>query len=106
MLVVDSSYSNRPFLYQQGQHENLVTVARARSNRVFYQSPLVGSEPLGRGHPTWYGERFDLKDETTWHQPDETLQTPMTTYRGRELTVTVKAWNQMLMRYLIVAEYC
>ncbi len=98
VLVVDSSYSNRPFLYQQGQHENLVTVARVRSNRVFYQSPLVGSEPLGRGHPTWYGERFDLKDETTWHQPDETIQTPMTTYRGRELTVTVKAWNQMLMR--------
>lgn len=39
VLVVDSGYSARPFLSEQGQQENLVTVARVRSNRVFYQSP-------------------------------------------------------------------
>ena len=98
VLVVDSGYSARPFLCEQEQHKNLVTVARVRSNRVFYQSPPVCAKTLRRGHPTWYGERFDLKDETTWHQPDDRLQTTITTYRGRELTVTVKAWNQMLMR--------
>ncbi len=98
VLVTDSSYSARPFLCQQGQHENLVTVARVRSNRVFYQSPKLCEWPRRRGHPTWYGERFDLKDQTTWHPPDETRRTTLTTYRGKVLSVTVKAWTQMLMR--------
>ena len=98
LLVVDSGYSVRPFLCQQVAHENLVTVARVRSNRVFYQLPTTCEWPKRRGHPTWYGERFDLKDETTWHSPDETLRTTLTTHRGKVLTVTVKAWTQMLMR--------
>ncbi len=98
VLVVDSSYSVRPFLCQQVAHENLVTVARVRSNRVFYQLPNACEWPRRRGHPTWYGERFDLKDETTWHPPDETSQTTLITHRGKVLTVTVKAWHQMLSR--------
>ncbi len=98
VLVVDSGYSVRPFLCQQVAHENLVTVARVRSNRVFYQLPTTCECPKRRGHPTWYGERFDLKDETTWHPPDQTLRTTLTTARGKVVTVTVKAWTQMLMR--------
>ena len=98
VLVVDSGYSARPFVKQQVAHENLVTIGRVRSNRVFYQSPNACSWPRRRGHPTWYGERFDLKDETTWHPPDETSQTTLITHRGKVLTVTVKAWHQMLSR--------
>ena len=98
VLVVDSGYSVRPFLCQQVTHENLVTVARVRSNRVFYQLPKACEWPRRRGHPTWYGERFDLKDQTTWHRPDETTLTTLTTHRGKVLTVTVKGWHQMLMR--------
>ena len=98
VLVVDSGYSVRPFLCQQVAHENLVTVARVRSNRVFYQLPSTCEWPRPRGHPTWYGERFDLKDETTWHPPDETSQTTLITHRGKILTVTIKAWHQMLSR--------
>ena len=98
MLVVDSGYSVRPFLCQQVAHENLVTVARVRSNRVFYQLPTTCEWPRRRGHPTWYGERFDLKDETTWSEPDETFQTTLTTHRGKVLSVMVQAWHQILMR--------
>ena len=98
VLVVDSGYSVRPFLCQQVQHENLVTVARVRSNRVFYQLPPTCSWPRRRGHPTWYGSRFDLKDETTWWEPDETFQTTLTTHRGKVLSVMVRAWKSMLMR--------
>ena len=36
-----------------------------------------------RGHPRWYGDRFDLKNEATWHQADEIIQTSFTTKRGR-----------------------
>lgn len=98
MLAVDNGYSPCPFLGQQVQHKNLVTVVRVRSNRVFYQSPSTSELPQHRGHPKWYGERFDLKDETTFHHPDETWQTLITTCQGRLLSVTVKAWCQMLMR--------
>ena len=89
--VVDSGYSARPFLCEQAQHENLVTVVRVRSNRVFYQSPQVGESHKRRGHPQWYGERFDLKDETSWHSPDETTLTTLTTHRGKVLTAKITA---------------
>ncbi len=98
VLAVDSAYGVCPFLFKQAQHENLVTLARVRSNRVFYQSPPLCEEPAGRGHPLWYGERFDLKDESTWHQPDETIEFDTTTARGRLIHVSISAWRQMLMR--------
>lgn len=98
VLAVDSGYSARPFLCEQAQHQNLVTVVRVRSNRVFYQSPQVGESQKRRGHPQWYGERFDLKDETSWHPPDETTLTTLTTHRGQLLTATITAWHQMLSR--------
>ncbi len=98
VLVVDSGYSARPFLCEQAQHENLVTVVRVRSNRVFYQSPQVGESHKRRGHPQWYGSRFDLKDETSWHPPDETTLTTLTTHRGKVLTAKITAWHQMLSR--------
>ena len=97
VLVVDSDYSTKKFLSEQSQHPNLVVVTRVRSNRVFYQSPEISSQP-SKGHPKWYGEKFDLKDEATWHQPDECAQTTLTTKRGRLLNVTIQSWSQMLMR--------
>jgi len=45
-----------------------------------------------------YGERFDLADAETWHEPDETTQTQQTTRKGRLLNITILAWHQMLMR--------
>lgn len=97
VLVVDSDYSAKSFLSEQSQHPNLVVVTRVRSNRIFYQSP----EPLAKlskGHPRWYGEKFDLKDETTWHQADEKVQTQFTTKKSRLLDVRIQSWSNMLMR--------
>ena len=56
------------------------------------------TEQKTSGHPRWYGEKFDLKDENTWHEPDEIFPTLFTTKKGRQLTVTISAWKQMLMR--------
>ena len=97
VVVVDSDYSAKTFLSEQSQHPNLVVVTRVRSNRVFYQSPEISSQP-SKGHPKWYGNKFDLKDETTWHQPTEVVQTDLTTKRGRLLKVTIQSWSDMLMR--------
>ena len=97
VVVVDSDYSAKTFLSEQSQHSNLVVVTRVRSNRVFYQSP----EPKmssSKGHPRWYGAKFDLKDEATWQEPTEVAQTNFTTKKGRLLQVRIQSWSEMLMR--------
>ena len=97
VVVVDSDYSAKTFLTEQSQHSNLLVVTRVRSNRVFYQSPDPQITPSS-GHPRWYGDKFDLKDETTWHEPMEVVQTKFTTKKGRLLNVKIQSWSDMLMR--------
>jgi DDE superfamily endonuclease len=96
--VVDSAYGNKQFLSPLQEHTNLVTVARSRSNRVFYQSPVISETPVGRGHPTWYGARFDTKEPDTWHEPTAVSQLSYKTRSGRIINVTITAWANMLMR--------
>ncbi|MEG4808402.1 transposase [Microcoleus sp. F8-D3] len=99
VLVADSYYSQRQFLDALSNKSNLVLVTRACSNRVFSRQPS-SSEGItsSRGHRRWYGTRFDLKDETTWHSEDEIAQIAFTTRRGRHLKLILKGWHQMLMR--------
>ncbi len=60
VLVVDSLYSQRNFLGEQVQSDNLVTITRVLSNRVFYrQFILSDSRANSPGHPRWYGDKFD-----------------------------------------------
>ena len=98
--VADSVYSAVTYLgtVLVQEHKNLVNVTRARSNRVFYhQAPPVEGEG-GPGHPTWYGERFDLKDASTWGEPDAVEETSFTTRRGRACQVHLEGWHNLLMR--------
>ena len=97
VVVVDSDYSAKTFLAEQEQHTNLVVVTRVRSNRVFYTYPEPKAKPFV-GHPQWYGDKFDLKDETTWHKPNQVIQESFTTKKGRLLNVTIQSWSEMLMR--------
>lgn len=96
--VADSSYSTPAFLSRVMVHPNLVTVVRVRSNRVFYQTPPHHDGPRYRGHPLWYGQHFDLKDETTWSTPAHVTQTSLTTQRGKCLMVSLKAWHNLRMK--------
>jgi hypothetical protein len=102
VLVGDTAYSERSFLCEQSKHKNLVVIARVRSNRIFYQSPLVDVSKKKPGCKKKYGERFDLADAETWHEPDETTLTQQTTRKGRLLNITILAWHQMLMRGTLV----
>ncbi len=66
---------------------------------MFYRqfiSPTTAAKKSG--HPRWYGDKFDIFDETTWHEPDEVSQSSFTTKKGRQLMVTISGWKQMLMR--------
>jgi hypothetical protein len=74
VLVADSYYSQRQFLDALSVQSNLVLITRVRSNRVFYRQPSTSERTTGgRGHRRWYGDRFDLQDEATWHSSDETV---------------------------------
>jgi hypothetical protein len=95
--VNDSHYSCVTYLGQRSIYSNLVTIARVRSNRTFYRKPAASFMPAKRGHPTWYGEPFDLKDETTWGEPDEVIETTFANRRGQKYTVLIEAWYNMLM---------
>lgn len=99
VLVADSLYSQRAFLNQQVNEDNLVSIIRVKSNRVFYRKFIPSDSPLkSSGHPRWYGDRFDLKDEATWGEPDEVIQSTLTTKRGRSLNLKISGWNQLLMK--------
>jgi len=79
-------------------YDNLVNVARASSNRVFYRQHLSVKELCGQGHPTWYGERFDLKNSSTWAKPDQVQETTFTSRKKRIYRVRLEGWHNLLMR--------
>ena len=97
--VADSLYSAITYLgpVAKQEHKNLVEVVRSRCNRVFFRQPppVKGKRP--QGHPTWYGERFDLKDPSTWGEPDIVEETTLTTRKGRTYRVRLEGWRDMLM---------
>lgn len=95
--VGDSRYSKPAYLHANRHHENLVTIARARSSRIFYRQPPVQKQP-GRGRPRWYGDRFSLQDPASRHPPDETLATTHRSRRGHQYQVHIQAWHNLLMR--------
>jgi hypothetical protein len=94
--VGDTSYSKPAYLYANRHHDNLVTIARVRSNRTFYRQ--YASTETRSGHPRWYGDPFSLPDPTTWHPVDEQATTTFVSRRGNTYRVEMQAWHNMLMR--------
>lgn len=100
VIAEDSTYSAMTHLgpVMKQKHKDLVVVTRARSNRVFYrQPPVIDEEDKLPGHPTWYGERFDLKDHDTWGEPDEVTETVFSTRSGRHYRAKLEGWHNLLM---------
>lgn len=96
--VGDTSYSKPAYLHANRHHCHLVTMARVRGTRTFYQQPVPISSESGAGHPTWYGDVFSLKEESTWHEPDESLTITERNRRGKVHRIEIQAWRDMLMR--------
>jgi hypothetical protein len=95
--VGDSRYSTPEYLFQAAQHEHLLTISRMRSNRTLYRQPKLIDGKRSAGHPTWYGERFSLKEPDSWHPPDKAVSLPHTTRRGRSYTIDIQSWYDLLM---------
>jgi len=97
--AADSSYSKPAYLHAHRRYPNLVTIARAKSNRVFFHSPPPVTEKPGTvGHPRWYGDPFRLSDPTDRPPPDDTLTRWETSPTGKRYRVEIQAWHKMLMR--------
>lgn len=92
ILTGDTYYSKPEVLYRLAQQPQLVTLVRARADRVFYRQPTGGDRRRK------YGERFVLHDEASWGKPDEVWTTEETTQRGETRSVEVQAWHDLLMR--------
>jgi hypothetical protein len=97
VAVLDSDYSHRRFLYPFSTQPQRLVVTRCRANRVFYRLPQEPAEKK-RGHPPWYGERFALKDDTTWGAPDQQDCFTTTTAQGQPRIVTLRLWHHLLMK--------
>jgi|OM-RGC.v1.001890616 hypothetical protein len=96
--VGDTSYSAVEYLASGKGKPDLVQIARLRGNRVLYSPAPSKKDRPSAGHPTWYGERFALKDSSTWSEPEEIVSTSLTSRKGKTYQVEIQAWDQLLMR--------
>ena len=98
-LTADSAYSACQFISQMVTLPNLVLIVRARGNRTVYRgSPTPLGSSKDRGHPVWYGKPFNMKDPTTWGEPDTSEIVPLTFRNGRDCQANIETWHDMLMR--------
>jgi hypothetical protein len=95
--VGDTSYSKPEYLHANRHHANLVTIARVRSNRTFYRQAGVDASESKVGHPTWYGDAFDLKQPSSWPTPDEAATLTQVSRGGKRYQVSLQAWHNLLM---------
>lgn len=96
--VGDTSYSKPAYLHANRHYANLVTVARARSNRTFYRQFVYADGQYPAHRPQWYGQAFKLPDPTTWDEPKLATRFTETSRRGKTYTVVIQGWRNMLMR--------
>ena len=96
--VADSAYSKPAYLNANRHNQNLITITRARGTRIFYRQPLPDDHLAEKGHPTWYGKSFCLKEPQTWGTPDQVAETTFTSRKKVTYRVEIQAWHNMLMR--------
>lgn len=101
VAVGDTAYSAADYLCALAPDENLVMIARLRSNRKLYRPSkpnVTRKRKKARGRPRWYGKALRVKDERLWQAPDETATAIWTTQHGKNYTVTISAINDLRMR--------
>ena len=96
--VADSAYSKPAYLNANREHAHLVTIARARGTRTFYRQPVPEDQPAEKGHPTWYGNPFRLKEPETWDAPDQCAETTFVSHKKVTYRVEIQAWHNLIMR--------
>jgi len=87
LFVFDAGYD--PVRLQRNLEDSHAQIlVRLHSGRVFYADPPASKRrPVGR--PFVHGEKFDLKDQETWHEPSAEHTSEDTGYGN----VRVRAWS-------------
>jgi hypothetical protein len=96
--VGDSRYSKPVYIHATHRgHDKLVSILRVRNNRTFYAAYDVpdGKRPANR--PKRYGQAFKLPDPSTQPKADLEITLTTTSRRGKTITHTIQAWNNLLM---------
>lgn len=99
--TLDSGYSKANFIHavHQPTQKQLVTIVRARHNRVFWRKADERRNYINRrGHERWYGKAFRLSDSSTWGEPGKTAVLATTTKNGKLITVHLAGWENILIR--------
>ncbi len=96
--VGDSGYSKPAYMAKNRDKDNLITITRARNNRIFYRQAAAVTDKTEVGHPTWYGDLFSLSDETTWPATDATATTTFVSLSGKTYQAKIEGWHNMLMK--------
>jgi hypothetical protein len=95
-FCVEVADSKPAYLNANRQHTNLVTIARARGTRTFYRQAVPEEQPAEKGHPTWYGKPFRLKEPETWEAPDQVAETTFVSHKKVTYRVEIQAWHNLL----------
>ena len=103
-ISVGHSYSVLAALPERERTENVPWAVPILGDRIPSESKAIemGNKQVKNlfktDNSSWYADRFDLKDKTTWHPPDEVLISDFITKKGRKLNLTIWGWKEMLMK--------
>ncbi len=95
--VADSLYGTQNCRTTASQADHLVHIFRLNSRRNVFCSPGP-SVPTTAGRHKEFGDKVILQDESTYPNCDEESTASWITSKGRSLQVTMKCWDDMLLR--------
>ena len=99
IFVFDAGYD--PVKLQRGLEGSPARIlVRLHSNRVFFYAPPEEVEPRPVGRPPRHGEKFDLKDPSSWPEPAGEHRCESEDYGE----VRVRAWSELHPKSRRIAE--
>ena len=99
VTVGDTLYGTEQCRVSAGKQSNLVHIFRVNSKRNLYSTPIrTESSLLQKGRKTEFGNKMNLSDVKTHRACDRYEEKSWVNSKGKEYTVQLKCWNDMLLR--------
>jgi len=99
ITVGDTLYGTEQCRVTAGKQENLVHIFRVNSKRNLYSTPILSqSNTSKKGRKTEFGNKMNLSDSKTHPSYDEYEEISWISSKGKEYTVQIKRWKDMLLR--------
>ena len=96
--LADSKYGTETCRRISLEHPNWVHIFRLNSTRNIYAKAEAQSEKRKAGNKKRYGRVMKLNAASTHVEADEVVKKTIVTRSGRRLEVTIKIWNDQLIR--------